>query len=189
MIPIFFFFLMSVVASASDVAHSLWSSVRRSRSTRRISGRWLVRKWESLPKWVSEFPISSLSWCISSNLDTFFFLIGLRTVCQGAFQERLTTTPLTKWRYRYLFLSIFFMNLAFSPPDFLQFQSDASFIGGRWRSLILPGRWSWCDLDLFLFQSYSWISLICAMNTCASCFFLRSCFFPSQGVVLSVFIW
>lgn len=42
-----------------------------------------------------------------------------------------------------LFFLASFMNLAFSPPDSLQFQSDASFIGGRWRPLILQGRWSW----------------------------------------------
>lgn len=74
------------------------------------------------------------------------------------------------------------MNLAFPLPDSLQFQSDASFIGGRWRPLILPGRWSWCDLDLFI--SILSLNFLDMRYEHLRMLFLRSCFPKALSVLI-----
>lgn len=50
---------------------------------------------------------------------------------------------------------------------------------GRWRPLILPGRWSWCDLDLFI--SILSLNFLDMRYEHLRILFLRSCF--PQGVV------
>lgn len=86
------FLLMSVVASASDVAQSV--------KLREAIKEYEANKWKVIGQKVGKpakvsIGISYMSLCMSSNLR--YFPIGLRTVCQRAFQERLTTTtPLTK---------------------------------------------------------------------------------------------